>query len=655
MVGPLYWGKMKKNNPVQSTQKSLSKRKYLSQKSVVRDSSKKKINSYPLYIPNNIDIVELLLLDPINVPNAKDKLYYLMHLIHAVPAFHKDENNELNNGFTILHSRYMQSKVDEYAVLMRWLIKHEIIEVDKGYITEEKSKGFKFKDKYLTEVKKVHITTWTLIRRIIQSNKKSFKSPTLKPQNLYNLSAQEVKNEHLGYSKIAELRLFYLLKWLNNNLTINEESALNFLKDRLTEGLQNPLERFPMHKFNCAKMIVDSLSNPSSRFHVDDTTGRLHTLLTCLKSELRAFLLYNNTPLASIDIKNSQPVLSLVFLDYELFIKNGIKERMDVYYNEINQTSGKSNIYNYIMLRDLIKSNSNKPDLLKYKELVVSGGLYEYFGRKLQELGILNYNIDSKELRSFAKKGLLKSLFNRNQAIGTERIQWAFSKVFPSVYEIFKFIKKKNYKTLACVLQNLEAEIVLHKACKELSDNNPDIVLLTIHDSIATTIDNIDHVKESLSKHLFEALGLPVNLETESWDETLIEKKKNKIINNQIRTISNINCDNTNSPYGYFDYEMLLIHYYSLTEAAKQLGFKRNKFMESLRQLGIINDINIPAIEFEEAKLFLKKEYKLKLRRGKTINMFTTKVTDEGFAFLKQLAEDNPELFPKRKIRVKKL
>lgn len=615
----------------------------------MRDSSKKKtkkVKSYPLYIPNNIDLDDLIGRHPVHVPHARDKLVYLLHQIHAVPAF-SGEDEEVDNGYTILYSPYLQTVVDEYAELISWLIHRGIIEIE-NHVDGLRSKGYRFTPKYRTKVEKTHITTWTLIRRIIQGKKNSLKKPHLFPENLLNVTPAELKQEDSGYAELAKSRLSYITKWLDDKLTLDTDLALQFLDERLDESIRLKLDRFPMRRYNTAKIIVESFANKRDNVTVDDTAGRLHTVLTRLNSPLRGLLKYDGKPLAAADIKNSQPVLSLSLLDEGLYVKNRMKERITLYNQEYNNSDY------YIMLGDLIKRNSTNSDTIKYKELVLSGSLYTEFGKQLQELGILSRGLEDDELRSIAKRGLLKSLFNSNQAISREKIQWAFKQVFPSVYEIFEFVKSSNYKTLACILQNLEAEIVLHKACFELGLNYPDIPLYTIHDSIATTEDNIEVVKEVLSKHLSDALDHPVKLQTEYWNDEYFEKKKHKkvasanddVVNHQI---------NVPLGYGYFDYNLLLIPLLrNLRLTAKELGLKQKDFFEGLRLLNILDDFNHPIEEFEQASLFIKSEYTKKVRWRRLMKLVSVKVTDKGFDFLKQLAEDNPDLFPKKRVRIKR-
>jgi len=644
---------MKQNNPAGSANNNPRNRKRTSQKNAVRDGSKKKtkkVTSYPLYIPENIDLDDLLIRYPIDVPNARDKLVYLLHQIHAVPAFSGDDE-EVDNGYTILYSPYLQTVVDEYAELISWLINRGIIEIE-NHLDGLRSKGYRFTLKYRTKVEKVHITTWTLIRRIIEGKRYQKKESLLFPIHLYNVTPAELRKHVLGYTALAKSRLSYITKWLDDKLTLDADLSMQFLHERLDESTRLKVDRYPMRKYNMAKIVVESFDRKRDNVTVDDKAGRLHTVLTRLNSPLRALLKYDGKPLAAADIKNSQPVLSLSLLDELLYRKNRMKERIELY----NQ--GYNNSDYYITLGDLIKRNSTNSDTIKYKELVLSGRLYVEFGKQLQGFGIINKGLEDDELKSIAKKGLLKCLFNTNQAISRERIQWAFKQVFPSVYEVFEFVKTHNYKTLACILQNFEAEIVLHKACFELGLNHPDIPLFTIHDSIATTEENIEVVKDVLSKHLSDALEHPVKLQTEYWNEKYFEKEKCKkrvSVNDDVVNASYKHQENTPHSYGYFDYNLLLVPLLrNLRLTAKELGLKQKNFFEGLRQLNILDDFNHPIEEFEQASLFIKSEYSKKIKWRRLMKLVSVKVTDKGFDFLRQLAEDNPDLFPKKRVRIKR-
>jgi hypothetical protein len=343
-----------------------------------------------------------------------------------------------------------------------------------------------------------------------------------------------------------------------------------------------------------------------------------------------------------LDIKNSQPLLSLVFLDEELFTKNGILERVMIYNESFK--NGNENTSLAKLLYNLIRKASSFSDTLDYREKVSTGTIYEFFGEVLQEKGLVEQNIDKNQLRLQTKKQFLRSLFDTNRSIGYNRFTQTFRDCFPTVYDIFQLVKKKNHRTLACVLQNIESEIILHKASKRLSEVIPNAPLFTIHDSIASTVENKDIVKTILSEELYNALGFSVIPAEEPWDEHLIEKKRKKKMQCYIGPGP---LNESDSGYGFCDYELDAIKYSnSLTQAANAFSIKRNKFIEGLRQLQILHaDRNIPLKKYENEKLLIPIEFYKGSQR-----LFSTKVTSAGMSFLERVIAEHPTLFPKKRV-----
>ena len=76
------------------------------------------------------------------------------------------------------------------------------------------------------------------------------------------------------------------------------------------------------------------------------------------------------------------------------------------------------------------------------------------------------------------------------------------------MYEIFQAVKHgNNYNALACVLQKFESQLILHNICSEINNNHPEIPLFTIHDSAATTSNNIQLLKFYFHKKMQEIFG----------------------------------------------------------------------------------------------------------------------------------------------------
>mgnify|MGYP003133748522 FL=1 len=67
------------------------------------------------------------------------------------------------------------------------------------------------------------------------------------------------------------------------------------------------------------------------------------------------------------------------------------------------------------------------------------------------------------------------------------------------------------------MLQRLESQTILHKVCKRISLENPNVPIFTIHDSIVTTSNNVEFVNKVFSDVLKENLGYSPEFEIKEW------------------------------------------------------------------------------------------------------------------------------------------
>jgi hypothetical protein len=652
---------MNKSIPVQPTPDTLNNRSGITSQGVGRSYAKGKRGKkdvLTVFIPHNIDLREFLSKYPTGIANAEDYIAYMLHLIHAIPAFRNNNNVAETDGYTPLNSILLQEKVDNYAPLLQWCIDVGILESDNQYSPNAKSIGYRFTESYRVELKEQPITLQTLINKINKRRKFSRTNPpVLKPENLYNFQLTELDGKDLSYAELTEQRLNHLKRWFNKDLTVHIVAAEKYVRKLMAEEQANQLVKFPMHNFNCRMLVLQALSNPTKpRFKVDETAGRLHTNLTSLQAELKAFIKYEDKTIVSADIKNSQPLLSLTLLDEALFYKNRMLQRIALYNKKFAETvtPGISNISFCSMLGNFIREHSKAKDVLLYKALVLNGRIYEYFGDLLQKHGIA-VNLTDSQLRSFSKKQIFRAFFDRNTAINRSDSQplRLFKQYFPTIFEIFSLIKSGKHNTLACALQNLEAEIVLHRACTELWEINPDMLLLTIHDSIASTEENYELVNNVLKKTLYDAIGEDVEIKREPWDETLLAKTTTyePVIEPVIPKYKEYPQYGL---YGYADKNDLLKPYsYSMKYVGNLFGISVKTLNKGLRTLGVFSynerKHNIPAPEYMELDYFIVTETEF---RFNTIQV--PKATKEGIEFIGQLIAQHPDLFPPKKVRVKK-
>ena len=469
------------------------------------NTSKKELpKKYFLYIPENLD-VDVLVSD--NNPDIlgfkKDKLIYIISLIYSIPVRLKDYDFEAENGYVPINSEILKTRVREYNEYLKYLIDVGVLEKrnDFKYQTGVTSSGYRFTNQYNTAPKRAFITWKRLIKAICKLNKKE----------------EEV------YIDVSERPLEYLDKWWNSKIEFDYIGAKRWLDNKLLEELKLSKPHCERRYF-VRRLVIEKFKNRDYTLHQDSTTGRVHSLLTQLKSELRQFVTYDGKPLVALDIINSQPFLTASLLNLETFISNNIQEK-------INKYNDREDIKSTIMLALKHEDLKKKDDLIKFLDFVAKGEFYEMFGELLLEKGLVKEK-DKKKLRKLTKRVMFASMFGNNNGKckmkdkKTGKIRFIpnegmelFKETFPTVHEIFRIIKIKRHNTLACLLQNLEAELVLHRACKIISDERPDVPIFTLHDSIITTDINANYVKRVLSEVLLDAIGIAPKIDEQYWNK----------------------------------------------------------------------------------------------------------------------------------------
>lgn len=193
---------------------------------------------------------------------------------------------------------------------------------------------------------------------------------------------------------------------------------------------------------------VDCINNGHIFYHFD-SYGRMHTNYTILRAFIRKnCLLIDGERTSEIDISNSQP----------LFLTKLINDS---------------------------KSNwINKEEFDLFKKLTMNGKYYEYVKHFL--------NIEE---RSDVKEMTYKVLFGRNAS--NSKADKLFKSIFPTIHRFIQLYKKENgdYKVLAYKLQKMESDLIFNKIIRKIMSTNPDIKLITVHDSIVIPKKYKDEVK----------------------------------------------------------------------------------------------------------------------------------------------------------------
>jgi hypothetical protein len=464
------------------------------------------------FIPRTLDIDGLLSkYPPHNVQKfSKDKLIHILHLLYSIPATNKDL--EICDGYVPVYSKILQRRIHNYNEYIDYLLRARVIETDNRYIPDLKSKGYRYTEKYNTIFKAVTVADAILNRH----NKKDSRF------------SANMKKKHS-----------HLARWYNPALQIDRDLAMDFIHADYERKVADPSLRDydvknkkykdPFTQFTSSYINVERIADAEFMLKVDTNVFRFHSNLSNLRSDLRHCLTYGGENLVSIDIKNSQPYLSTAILNKGYWRSregSPIISIKDIANNPINQVYRTTSSFNsFIMLVNNAVMQAGT-DLQRFIDLVTQGAFYEYLSTMLEaELGT------SYATRKQVKAAVFQLLFTDNRYVGQPSAapKRVFKDHFPSVYEIFALVKKKDKTLLPRLLQRIESHLILQVATKRIARERPRLPIFTIHDSIATTRGNEDYIKRVLQEELLKATGYLPKLSTELWHPTFMRFNDSKL------------------------------------------------------------------------------------------------------------------------------
>jgi hypothetical protein len=505
------------------------------------------------YIPNTFNITEHLEHYPsqYHFPEegknfCPDKLNYVLSLPIEIPANNKDLKHR--NGSVPINSRALKDAIgNEYRWYLEYLVNTGVFdagnnqyrngvhsrmyrhtkEYRQGYKTVEVKKAFSFTfKKETTEQEELRIKE--LEDRLGKHLRKPFQSGLLEMDT-------EGANEFLRKAFLKGVRDD---GFLNLKKSITEKNNNNrqdpTAKERLTRSEKKLLKYYT--NLHAAMKIAQG----NFYYGFDTVSGRFHSSLTNLKKELRNFLTYGGQYLYEVDLKNSQMYFSLLLLERDFYgkpkrvrddkicmsnpsmfidkgypngiIANSYSNKAKITYQRLSKhnvlTNGMfqslPNVFSNVMFQDILNDLGNE-DVTTYRNVVLEGTLYEYLLRKyIEKTGKTDMD------RARMKKVMFTILFSENEreplrkeSVKDRKIReqrefakGLFKQCFPTVMRLFEQIKQENHRLLPCLLQAIEAHILLTKVCGRLKREKPAMPLFTIHDSVSST----EGCKEDLLK-----------------------------------------------------------------------------------------------------------------------------------------------------------
>lgn len=406
---------------------------------------------------------------------------YCCYFIHKLCMSYKDWDID-ENDFTRLTIKTMRKIIPQASLdeVIQCLKDNKIIDIHNKYRAGHFGRGYKIADEY-----KIRWTQYIPTKKVLIDN-------------LYQYNI----GQKLTFLPVH----IWLGQWLEQvELDINvDEQTTNILeiykkrceKEKIQISEQEYIEQIK----NSLQLIVDK--------HFEYNTcpyGRLHTNLTRLLEEYRRILKINNKTLCSIDISNSQPLFLY------LVLRNRIEESKD---KKLVASANTIRLYDGAFLTE----NPILAEIERYGQLVIKGNFYEY----LQEKGKLN--IDKYD-RNKVKKMIYVYFFGDNKMKGdnnkeiryVSKVGKVFEELFPNISKMIEKIKEDKFQRLAHILQKEESKFVIEIVCKRIMDEYVNIPILTIHDSLMSTQENILIVKNIFEEEFKKRYNIVPHLKQELY------------------------------------------------------------------------------------------------------------------------------------------
>jgi len=454
------------------------------------------VHSMCWIVPASINMEEILKKDP---PAFTYKIDYFYYLIDTITEASDLEDLDNNAGFVNLQAKRLQAFNYNYKKYIDYLL-GKVLRRD-AYIVGKKSFGYCINVKHAEAgLKAIPIKDFIAKRKIKEEH------------------AENKKN-----SGIKGKKYDYLTKWFNPQLKIDGERArekVDELFPPLTGAIKGKLRGKPSRITKRYKSLVAIEKFERQQFYnsVDGNIGRFHSNIANIKKELREFITYNGQQLVNVDIKNSQPLFSTLLLTRDFY----------------NLSSNYTNIYNIQSVLPLIntnKTNSNKIIstidhyimIVESSVSLIAKGFQEYitlvnsgdFYKKMSEIIAPNKPYNKGEMKTM----MFMVFFSSNRFIGQRQAQYKrlFKVNFPDVYKVFTLIKKKNHAALSHVLQRIESTVIVERSAKRIAEEQPNLPIFTVHDSIATTLGNEEYVSKIIKEEIYYYTGVIAQVGFEHW------------------------------------------------------------------------------------------------------------------------------------------
>ena len=272
----------------------------------------------------------------------------------------------------------------------------------------------------------------------------------------------------------------------------------NLQRVRLREDA--PLDQFSPE----VAIAADMIRRGRWFFHVDNH-GRIHTNISNLKRELRAYLHVDGESLRNLDIANSQPL----FMGVLAIKSRGVEGKEE---EGGREGAGRRGLYDG---QTDIFEMSIQESIEKYLKLCEKGRLYRFVFDHLPKIQERLVGLSQDERDHLFRR-------NKDQVLATlydidshrNKVYHVLDEHFPALMAFVRREKRGDHRRFAHLAQRTESDFMFGQVVPCLMREKPTVFVGTIHDSVLVPASEAECVHDVMMAE-FARLGVTPTVRTE--------------------------------------------------------------------------------------------------------------------------------------------
>ena len=441
-----------------------------------------------LIYPQNLDLETLYLNNGYSINIRKNMIIRTLKIVSKLTPTNYNSYRFNKKGYVHLSSRYKKKVLGNYYTDFHNEMmtgENPIIEMSSRYKVGMETKLYKLSNIYVNSLIEIF----------------HYEEKNIKNDVATDFLSDQFYKDNIRFDKDVFTYLFNFYKEIETKMDNDKQKVL--LKNYIGRNL----------------CIIDDICNNDMFFGRSKSNYRYYSSLTSINRIIRPFILVNNNPLISIDIKSSQPYILASILDSSFYNINKV-------YN-INKI--RKGIGGIILFPRFLKGKER--GIEKYRSISFDKDFYSIVLRK--EFGREPTKIERETLK---QKTMQFLFYNNSKAREKNELNYLV-KQYPAINSIItSFLNIIGERDFSFLLQRSESLLVIDIISKEFNEKFPKEPLFTLHDCIITT----EQHKLELTKVMFEVLyektdikpGLSVEKlnPSDPIDDSFIKEMKDDII-----------------------------------------------------------------------------------------------------------------------------